>query len=171
MQFCPSCCQRLWKCTVAWRVFSFSSWGFSQATNPHSGSADAELFLISPKRTTGRFLDRIQNTYPFFQVFFSWLLSWNADGFHISSHTTGNNNQPLHISACLLVAIYMFTGSRVLGELGSAPGALFVVTFSQSYLSLSLFSWAMGESFWCEENPFPFTFLREALPCHLILFP
>ena len=103
--------------------------------------------------------------------FFSWLLSWNADGFRISSHTTGNNNQPLQISACLLVAIYMFTGSKALGELGRAPGALSVVTFSQSYLSLSLFSSAMGESFWCEENPFPFTFLWEALPSHLILFP
>ena len=88
----------------------------------HSGSVDVNSLFISPKRTDGRFLDYNQNTYSFFQVhFFSWFLYWNVDRFHISNHTIiGDDNQPWHISACLLVAIYMFTGSKALDGLGRA---------------------------------------------------
>ena len=53
--------------------------------------------------------------------FFSWFLYRNVDRFHISNHTIiGDDNQPRHISACLLVAIYMFTGSKALDGLGRA---------------------------------------------------
>ena len=110
------------RCTIASRAFFFCPWIFSQATDSHSGSVDANSLFISPKRTDGRFLDYNQNTYSFFQVlFFSWFLYRNVDRFHISNHTIiGDDNQPRHISSCLLVAIYMFTGSKALDGLGRA---------------------------------------------------